>query len=143
MENSSTMTVINTGSTLSMIQNCHQASSYWKPSATTATLIHSLSRHTEWSLLHQQLEGVDSNEEILFENLDSGEYIIEVFRFDERQTEYSMSLTLQGDASNQSADQFDNNASNNSQDQATQLGLLTTLQQFQIYPFTMKLIKIS
>ena len=38
-----------------------------------------------------------------------------------------MSLTLQGDASNQSADQFDNNASNNSQDQATQLGLLTDI----------------
>ena len=70
-------------------------------------------------------EGGDSNEEILFEDLDGGDYIIEVFRFDERQTEYSISLTLQGDISNQTADQFDNNVSNNRPDQATQIGLLT------------------
>ncbi|QNI94698.1 clostripain family protein [Synechococcus sp. A15-127] len=70
-------------------------------------------------------EGEDSNEEILFENLDGGDYVIEVFRFDERQTEYSISLTLQGDVSNQTADRFDDNVSNNRPDQATQLGLLT------------------
>ena len=70
-------------------------------------------------------EGANSNEEIHFEDLDGGDYIIEVFRFDERQTEYSISLTLQGDVSNQTEDQFDNNASNNRADQATQIGLLT------------------